>query len=576
MSLGRSQTGQLKNWWRSRNLQSADATARARAVEKLSEGASPEVVPVILEMLDDRAPEVRISAAGALASVRAREAIEPLVAIILTERDQAVRDAVATALVAIDELEAAKALLSGLDQDDPIVRQNAAAALRHVGWTRLSDTEHARVAIVQNAWDEVCAFRDAAVEPLCEVIRDGTDHARRTAAEALGQIKTRCALDTLVILMADPTLDVASRGVVGWALQRFFADKLDTACKVRLAMLEGDWTAVAAFGDMAIEPLQDALDDGDVEVRRQAAATLARMGPGRSAGPLAATLRDRNQDAAVREEAARGLAEVNDEVACAALAAALDDESWAVRQAAADSLRTLKWAPSTDRECAVFAIVSQYWDDLLKMGTAAIEPLAEALCYRSVSRPAAETLVRMGPPGIERLLVTLRDPQKNMGVKEIVAAVLADAGDVRAIEPIVAMLDESDAVLRQVAVWTLQQIGWEPADDRQRALAAIALDQWDELPAIGAAAVEPLLMLAAESVALEETLAALRQILEASVQALSVDHLRAVAALGDDHVAEKMEAAKYSGDADAMATAVDCDRVRTLARSELSRRGMMS
>ncbi len=576
MSSGSSQTGNLKTWWRSRNLQSSDASARARAVEKLGEGGNRDVAPVMIEMLGDTAPEVRASASAALGSLGAIEAIEPLAAILFEEKDQGVREAAMAALKTLDAGAAAQALVPGMTHEDMFVRQNAAAALRQVGWDRLSDVEHARVAIVQNAWDEVCAFRDAALEPLCEVVRNGTDHARRTAAEAIGQIGSRCARDILVSLMADVSLESSSREVVGWALGRFFAERLDDVCRVRLAIVEGDWAAAGAFGDVAIEPFHDALQNADVEVRAKAAAALGEMKTSQSVGLLIGTLGDPQQDATVREAAARGMGGVDDESVRQALASALSDPSWAVREAAADSLRNLKWAPTTDQERTVFAIVSRYWDDLVTLGPAAVESLVEALCYRSVSRPAAETLLRIGSDGLDRLLAVLRDPDQTMGVREIVASVLAEAGDPRAIEPIVAMLDQSDIVLRQVAVWTLQQIGWEPADDRQRAQAAIALDEWDELAALGPAAVEPLLMLAAESMAMEETLKALRQILESSTQALTVDQLRTVAALGDGQVAERMQAAKYSGDADSVAVAADCDRVRTLARGELGRRGLMS
>ena len=576
MSSGSSQTGNLKTWWRSRNLQSSDASARARAVEKLGEGGNRDVAPVMIEMLGDTAPEVRASASAALGSLGAIEAIEPLAAILFEEKDQGVREAAMAALKTLDAGAAAQALVPGMTHEDMFVRQNAAAALRQVGWDRLSDVEHARVAIVQNAWDEVCAFRDAALEPLCEVVRNGTDHARRTAAEAIGQIGSRCARDILVSLMADVSLESSSREVVGWALGRFFAERLDDVCRVRLAIVEGDWAAAGAFGDVAIEPFHDALQNADVEVRAKAAAALGEMKTSQSVGLLIGTLGDPQQDATVREAAARGMGGVDDESVRQALASALSDPSWAVREAAADSLRNLKWAPTTDQERTVFAIVSRYWDDLVTLGPAAVDSLVEALCYRSVSRPAAETLLRIGSDGLDRLLAVLRDPDQTMGVREIVASVLAEAGDPRAIEPIVAMLDQSDIVLRQVAVWTLQQIGWEPADDRQRAQAAIALDEWDELAALGPAAVEPLLMLAAESMAMEETLKALRQILESSTQALTVDQLRTVAALGDGQVAERMQAAKYSGDADSVAVAADCDRVRTLARGELGRRGLMS
>jgi HEAT repeat protein len=96
-----------------------------------------------------------------------------------------------------------------------------------------------------------------------------------------------------------------------------------------------------------------------------------------------------------------------------------------------------------------------------KIGSAqAIEPLIAVFKSRDVLRKdAAEALVKIGAPAVESLIATLRDEDELVLVREDAARVLGKIGDVRAVEPLIAVLKEDDKFVRQAASRTLQEIG---------------------------------------------------------------------------------------------------------------------
>jgi HEAT repeat protein len=285
-------------------------------------------------------------------------------------------------------------------------------------------------------------------------------------------------------------------------------------------------------------------------------------------------LNDRALEVSVRETAARSLGSIGDGSAVASLMTTLQDEAWVVREAGAASLEMLGWTPTGDTERAQDAVAKKDWEALVPLGEAAIEPLVDALKYGAVGLAAAQAMLKLGELGLDCLLNLLTDTSQPASVREVAARVLAETGDARAIEPVRAMLDEHDSIIRQVAVWALTRLGWIPANDRERALVAIANEDWDELGPLGSAAVEPLLALAEHSLAPEETARALRCVLTVSASLLSVQDLRAIAALGSVQAQEQIASAKYDGGIDLEAVA-EAKAVRELASAELARRGIM-
>jgi HEAT repeat protein len=121
----------------------------------------------------------------------------------------------------------------------------------------------------------------------------------------------------------------------------------------------------------------------------------------------------------------------------------------------------------------------------------AVEPLIDALkdADDGVRRAAAESLGKLGDArAVEPLINLLKNDNFT---SHSVALALGRIGDKRAIEPLLEAIRRGKVEGGGIEALTL--LGWEPADDSQRALVAITLRKWDEAVNLGEASVEWLL-----------------------------------------------------------------------------------
>jgi HEAT repeat protein len=127
----------------------------------------------------------------------------------------------------------------------------------------------------------------------------------------------------------------------------------------------------------------------------------------------------------------------------------------------------------------------------------AVEPLITALAgpYAGVREQAAAALGLLGDVrAVEPLITALQDKDSRDAVlRQQAAAALGLLGDVRAVEPLITALSDEDLRVREQAAAALEQLGWQPGNDSQRAQRAIAAGHWDEAVGLGPAAVEPLI-----------------------------------------------------------------------------------
>lgn len=98
----------------------------------------------------------------------------------------------------------------------------------------------------------------------------------------------------------------------------------------------------------------------------------------------------------------------------------------------------------------------------------------------------------MDARAVEPLIATLTDTSSSVRKAGIQA--LEHIGDHRAIEPILASLSDSEGSVRKTAAQALNSFGWQPADDSQRAILAVAQEEWDVATIIGEQAIEPLMI----------------------------------------------------------------------------------
>jgi HEAT repeat protein len=190
----------------------------------------------------------------------------------------------------------------------------------------------------------------------------------------------------------------------------------------------------------AVTKLLAALEDEDLQVVRQAVVTLGNLKDRSAVEPLCVFLTDQSKQALCRSGVPEALQKLDDQRAVPALLQGLNDPNHFVRFFSERALAGLHWQPSTDRERAYCAMARQKWDETVKLGTAAVEPLLVAL-------------------------TTTNDPQ-----------------------------------IRLAAAEALAKLSWEPANDAERAWLLAAQRDWEAAAKLGPSAVEPLLTVFAEAV----------------------------------------------------------------------------
>lgn len=559
----------LMQWWQTKSLSSPSDAVRERTVGKLA--GSKDTVPLLLSMLADRCPDVRARTVDALGNLGDDRAMPALVELVLCERDTRVIHQITGALRRFDHQQITRKLISALDDQDCQVRHAAAGTLRRVGGALLTDALKARVAVILDDWTTAAEQGNDALEPLCAALLEGTLQSKRRAGATLGEIGTPEALNVLLAVLDNPSADKSSLDVVAWALRSYCWRGLSNAHLARVAVTLGDWEGVRKIGEPALPVLIEALADANPDIRREATRAIGAIATPSAVKAIAKVLSDCKEGIEIREEAVKALSANRTPEARAALIRALNDETWHIRCLAADALEAAGWRPENNQDRALFALARKRWSELILLRDAATKPLVNALHFQTVGVDAAKALMRLGPAGAEALAAVARDKNVDSAVREVAAMALAEAGDPRAVDALLPMLADADMAVRTSAVWTLERLNWKPTDNNQRALVAVAHGDFAALKGLGVAAVEPLLRLAAESQAPEQTAEILHHILEAAGGRLTIPQLRRITTMEDLRIGTEPEEGRLRA-----SRVIDCSRLRQLARTELSRRGIVN
>ena len=202
----------------------------------------------------------------------------------------------------------------------------------------------------------------------------------------------------------------------------------------------------------AVEPLIAALKDESFSVRQAAAEALGKIKDRRAVEPLSAALKD--AEGPVRLAAAESLGKIKDRRAVEPLSAALKDAEWVVCIAAAQALDHLGWEPAQDEIAGWYWMAKRDWDKCVALGALAVEPLIAALKdqYSWARKAAAEALGEIKDPrAVEPLIAAL----ESSGMRYSAAKALGKIGDARAVEPLIAALKDEYVGTRAAAAEAL-------------------------------------------------------------------------------------------------------------------------
>jgi len=157
-------------------------------------------------------------------------------------------------------------LIKALKDKDEDVGTNAAEALGEIGDAR-------------------------AVEPLIQALKDEHEDVRGEAADALGEIGDARAVEPLIQALKDEHEDV--RGEAADALDKLHWRPSDDSEKTLYLLAKQEWDALVELGQLAVEPLIQALEDEDeLNIGKNAIEALGEIGDARAVEPLTQLLHE--------------------------------------------------------------------------------------------------------------------------------------------------------------------------------------------------------------------------------------------------------------------------------------------
>ena len=399
-----------------------------------------------------------------------KPAVEPLI-YTLKYKDEIIRGIAVRILGEIGDKRAVGYLIQALEDEDWEVRLRAAESLGKTGDER-------------------------AIEPLTQALKDEDEEVRCDVPEALGEIG-KPAVESLIQALEHEDEDV--RMGAADALGKI-GDKRAVEDLIYALLIDEDEIvrekaaeALGKIGDKrAVEPLLQALESEYPNVRYGAAIALGGIADESAVEPLIQALKDWNStlQSTLRMGVIEALGKIRDKGAVEPLVHALKDENMYGREEAAKALEKMGWMPRNDDERAYYLFAKRKWDEFVKLGKIAIEPLIPRLIRvfeydaRDLDK-AAKVLGKIGEPAIKFLIKDVLGSESyeyavNVLVKIGESAVeplihalkskcgnaalaLGKIGDKRAVEPLIRALNDEKRYVRECAAEALGELRDERA-----------------------------------------------------------------------------------------------------------------
>jgi HEAT repeat protein len=396
-----------------RALADPDDTVRWSAAVSLGLLADRRAGPVLVERLQAGESGIRQVAAQTLGVLGHPGAVDPLVDVLLHDESTDVRVAAATALGRSADGRALRPLVEVLaGPHDGELGRAAARALGRLGDPRAVPDLIAQLDNSTNRYgvvDGLLAIGEMALDPLMDVLlHDRNEKRRESAAFVLGLSHRPRVIPALIEGLADAEEEVREESASG----------------------------LGHFGESALAPLIDVLDDDDEDAQRWALYALGVMADPRAVPHLLKALQ--SDAAAVAGQASRSLRLCGDDALEQLVAIMLDDVDPQTRWHAAAALGGLgergiaalvTAAGSDDPEVRMFAVVG-------------LSAVVGQLSFRIFSPDDSRV--------IEPLAAALYDTEPV--VRRLAALALAEAGDARAVPSLETMIRSEDADLRAAAL----------------------------------------------------------------------------------------------------------------------------
>ena len=456
--------------------QEKDDALRVLGIQILGRIKSADAVPMLATALGDSETAVRNAAIISLSQVG--EPSIPALAGAMTDAEVTKRWSAAYALNLIGNAKVAPALVVGLNDKDPRVRDLSTTGLTRMGKEAVDalaaaakneDAGMRQMAI--NALGVVA--RPEAVPALAAAVKDADPSVREAAVTALGYTGSDKAVPSLTEAITSDDLNLRAVAVPAFArLGKPGIDALSEVCK------HSQWqvrrAAVDSLGMMALPEVVPTLNrmvpDQEPRVRVAAAMAIAKVGPAAKSSitPLVNGLGDANDE--VRESSAIALARIapGNDTAIPAIVKALREGD--ARTKAGASMAIARLGP---------------------LAPAAVDPLISALkdADQSVVTTARLALVKLGYEAVPGLVKALRgdDVESRVLVMGVLGQIGPDAA--AAADMLVYLLQDPSQKVRDSAVYALGQLGTEA----KAALIKASRGEDKKLAAVASEALETIL-----------------------------------------------------------------------------------
>lgn len=429
--------------------------------QKLNKMIEKNDVKGLIKALDKGKGDIRKRAAETLGTLKKPEAVEPLI-LLLAEDDEDLKIKSIDALGKIEDGRAVTSLIETLKDENLKIRETATIALKKIGLHSMTPGQRAFYFLAVEEWYELLKLGEASVDTLITAMKEGDTEVRENAAKTLESLGT-IAVPHFIGALQDAKWYVRERAAEGLGT---LEDR--RAIQPLIKLLEDEnfrvqqktcW-ALGKMGDEAVLPLLAILNNRGAKIRAEAANALGDLRDIRAVEPLTAALREHNPR--LRAGAAEALGNIGDRSAVRPLIEALNDRESGIRKEAAEALGKIRDENS-------------------------LEPLVRTLqdMNTEIRNTVVKSLANFGEPAVENLIEALKF--KTWFVREGAAVALGEIGDNRAVQPLLEALKDENEYVRSEAAKALGKTG-----DKKAYYPVLRLLLDSERGAVRAAAAEAL------------------------------------------------------------------------------------